>query len=209
WRKKMAKPDKSIDPRILDCAKQEFLEKGFEKASLQNICKNAEVTTGALYKRYKGKEELFCAIVEPTIAAIYEMVEGRAVDDLGQFSDEELIGSWKMKEENIIFYFQFFYQHKDGFVLLLKQSAGTRHQDFHHELVSRMNAHTIRYYQEGYQRGLFRRKISVEEFHVLLSGFWETIYEPFIHDMSWAEIEKHAKLICKYFDWLGVLDVRE
>ncbi|MDD3403231.1 MAG: TetR/AcrR family transcriptional regulator [Hespellia sp.] len=205
----MAKPDKSIDPRILDCAKREFLEKGFEKASLQNICKNAEVTTGALYKRYKGKEALFCAIVEPTIAAIYEMVEGRAEAHLSQLSDEELIDSWVMKAENIMCYFQFFYQCKEEFVLLLKHSAGTRHQDFHHELVSRMNAHTIRYYQEGYQRGLFQRKIRDEEFHVLLSGFWETIYEPFIHNMSWPEIENHANLICKYFDWIRVLDIKK
>ncbi|SHJ31945.1 TetR/AcrR family transcriptional regulator [Hespellia stercorisuis] len=205
----MAKPDKSIDPRILDCAKQEFLEKGFEKASLQNICKNAEVTTGALYKRFKGKEELFCTIVEPTIAAIYEMVQSRSVENLSLLSDEELIGSWKMKEENVMSYFQFFYQHKDGFVMLLKHSAGTKHQEFHHELVALMGDHTIRYYKEGYQRGLFQRKISEVEFHVLLSAFWETVYEPFIHDMPWAEIESHVRLICKYFDWLSVLDIKQ
>ena len=59
----MSKPDTSIDPRILECAKQEFLSCGYEKASTVTICKNAGVTTGALYKRYSGKEALFCAIV--------------------------------------------------------------------------------------------------------------------------------------------------
>lgn len=205
----MAKPDKSIGPRILDCAKQEFLEKGFEKGCLKNICENAKVTTGALYKRYKGKEELFCAVVEPTIEAIFEMIQSSAEDDLSQLSDEELIDSWRMKEENLMHYFQFFHEHRDGFVLLLKHSAGTKHEDFPHKLVEVMNMHTIRYYEEGYQRGLFQRKISGEEFHVLLSAFWSAIYEPFIHDMPWDELENHAKLICKYFDWFGVLDVKK
>ena len=51
----MAVPDHSIDPRILESARKEFLTYGFEKASLKSICEGAGVTTGALYKRYKGK----------------------------------------------------------------------------------------------------------------------------------------------------------
>ena len=47
----MAVPDKTIDPKILDCAKAEFLEKGYMNASLRQICANAGVTTGALSKR--------------------------------------------------------------------------------------------------------------------------------------------------------------
>ncbi len=44
-------------PRILESARNEFLANGFEKASLKAICEGAGVTTGALYKRYKGKED--------------------------------------------------------------------------------------------------------------------------------------------------------
>lgn len=53
----LSKSDASIDPRILDSARREFLARGFEGASLQSICADAGVTTGALYKRYKGKAD--------------------------------------------------------------------------------------------------------------------------------------------------------
>lgn len=46
--------DTSIDPRLLESARKEFMEKGFLKAELKTICDNAGVTTGAVYKRYKG-----------------------------------------------------------------------------------------------------------------------------------------------------------
>ena len=59
----MARPDTSIDPRIMDSAREEFRTLGFERASLKSICQRAGVTTGALYKRYAGKEELFRAVV--------------------------------------------------------------------------------------------------------------------------------------------------
>lgn len=46
---------------IHKAAKKEFLDKGFQMASLRNIVKNAGVTTGAFYGYYKSKEELFDA----------------------------------------------------------------------------------------------------------------------------------------------------
>ena len=51
----MSTPDKSIDPRLLASAEAEFNKNGFIKAELKTICENAGITTGALYKRYKGK----------------------------------------------------------------------------------------------------------------------------------------------------------
>ena len=74
----MSVADRSIDPRIMESAKEEFLQKGFLDASLQVICKNAGVTTGALYKRFKGKEELFCALVESTVQDLEEVVRQSA-----------------------------------------------------------------------------------------------------------------------------------
>jgi len=41
--------NKETRQHLLECAKREFLEKGYMKASLRNICKAAGVTTGALY----------------------------------------------------------------------------------------------------------------------------------------------------------------
>ena len=34
----MARPDTSIDPRIMDSAREEFRTLGFERASLKSIC---------------------------------------------------------------------------------------------------------------------------------------------------------------------------
>ncbi|MBR2570891.1 MAG: helix-turn-helix transcriptional regulator [Clostridia bacterium] len=54
----MSWQDKSIDPRLLSAAREAFLSKDYEMASLSEICRAAGVTTGALSKRYDGKEAL-------------------------------------------------------------------------------------------------------------------------------------------------------
>ena len=86
----MSLPDKSIDPRLLSAAKEEFLNKGFEKASLTDICKAAGVTTGALYKRFNGKEDLFSALVSDMVREMTEYLSGLEKVDLTGLTDREL-----------------------------------------------------------------------------------------------------------------------
>ena len=69
----MSEPGKSTLELIHAAAKEEFMEKGFQAASLRNIAKTAGVTTGAFYGYYDSKEELFAALVDPA----YEYMMGR------------------------------------------------------------------------------------------------------------------------------------
>ena len=49
--------------KIHKAAMAEFLDKGFQGASLRQIVKNAGVTTGAFYGYFSSKEALFASIV--------------------------------------------------------------------------------------------------------------------------------------------------
>ena len=60
----MAKKNHALDDKIIQAAKEEFLKYGFEKASLHEIAKKAGTTTGAIYTRYKGKDDLFFSLVK-------------------------------------------------------------------------------------------------------------------------------------------------
>lgn len=201
----MAKPDHSIDPRILESAKQEFLTCGFEKASLKHICELAKVTTGALYKRYRGKEDLFCAVVADTVADLETIVAEKSSAKPEELTDEALIRAWDMDEDYMMWWFRYLYDRHDGFVLLLKCSEGTSYSNFPHDWVETMTDATYDYYREARRRGLTRTDISVQEMHILLSAFWTTIYEPFIHDFTWQQIEDHCKIVCNLFNWYRVL----
>ena len=69
------KEEKETKERLLISAKKEFVEKGYLQASLRNICKNAGVTTGALYFFFQDKEDLFAAIVEEPLQWLREIME--------------------------------------------------------------------------------------------------------------------------------------
>ena len=41
---------------LLACVKKHFLENGFERASIREICKAAHVTNGAFYNHFEDKD---------------------------------------------------------------------------------------------------------------------------------------------------------
>lgn len=204
----MAKPDHSLDPKILESAKREFLAHGYEKASLKEICANAQVTTGALYKRYSGKEELFEAVVSGTLEDLNAVCEEKSGIDLSSISDEALVRAWDMDVDYMMWWFRFLYDRHDGFVLLLKCAEGTSFSNFQHDWVEKMTASTYSYYQEAYARKLTDVAVSEGEMHILLSAFWTTIYEPFIHGYTWDQLEDHCRLVCRMFDWNSTFHFR-
>ena len=201
----MSVRDTSIDPRLLKSARKEFAEHGFLKAELKTICDNAGVTTGAVYKRYKGKEELFCAVVRDTAAVLDDFVSVRKDPDFSKLTDREVCDTWIMNEEYTMDLFRTLWKIRGDFVLLLEKSAGTMYENYGHDFALRMTEAYMRYYAEAKKRGLAKADISKTEMHVLCTAFWTAIYEPFVHKMSWKEIEEHCKVICRFYDWTKAL----
>ena len=208
----MAVANHSIDPRILESARKEFVKHGFEKSSLKAICDGAGVTTGALYKRYKGKEELFCAVVEQTVAELYAEARRRGDLDPASMTDEQLIRAWEMDGSDMMWWFRYLYERREDFYLLLACSEGTRYSNFQHDWVALLTKATSAFLEEAKSRGLCRNDIHPDELHILLSAFWTTIYEPFIHHFTWEQMENHCRIVCRLFRWhdaLGFLQRKE
>ena len=204
----MSIPDKSIDPRLLSAAREEFLKNGFEKSSLAVICKRAGVTTGALYNRFSGKEDLFSALVTDTIRDMEEYVLKIESVDLTSCTDQQIYDAFFMSSEINRQWLEFLYEHKEGLTLLIRSSAGTRYGSFHHDWVKIMSRFDNKYYQEAYRRGLTTKLVSEEELHVLTYGVWGLFYEPFFYDFAWEQIERHAEIIQDFVDWHKALGIK-
>ena len=205
----MSVPDKSIDPRLLASAEAEFLDKGFIKAELKTICENAGITTGAVYKRYKGKEDLFCAVVDDIAERLDLFIEERSDIDFSALSDKEIYDSWQMTYDSMLPLFRLLYKHRDTFTLLIDKAAGTKYENFNHDFVIKMSYAYEQYYAEAKKRSLAQAEVTRGEFHVLLSSFWTCICEPIIHKMTWEQIEEHCRIVCRFFNWNKVIMLRK
>lgn len=133
--------DKETREKLLDSAKQEFLEKGYMKAYLRTICKNAGVTTGALYFFFQDKENLLKQLVEEPLQGLISRVESHFSEEMSMESAVKSIydDSSDIKAAKEIVHF--IYQHYDIFRILLTKSQGSAYEDIVSKFVDRIEKH--------------------------------------------------------------------
>ncbi|MBK9037144.1 MAG: TetR/AcrR family transcriptional regulator [Myxococcales bacterium] len=56
--------------RIQDAARPVFFERGFARASIEDIAKQAQLSVGAIYLYFKSKEDLYLSILERSLRAV-------------------------------------------------------------------------------------------------------------------------------------------
>lgn len=77
-----------VRDRIVESAKNEFLEKGIDKASMRNIAAGSNMTVGNLYRYFKNKEELNNFIVGETLEEIDKLVRRSSKNTVSINSEE-------------------------------------------------------------------------------------------------------------------------
>ena len=204
----MSVRDVSIDPLLLKSAREEFLEKGYLDSSVHEICRRAGVTTGALYKRYKSKADLFSAVVSDAVELLNDISRKALEQDTAGMSDEELLAPFFSVEKCMLEWFRFLESVRDEFTILMRGSAGCAYSNFRHELAVKMMENDYRYLQEAQRRGLARQDVDKKEFHVIISSYWELFCEPFAHEMTWEEMKHHWEIASKMIDWPRAMKIR-
>ena len=122
---------------LLEAAKQEFMAKGYNKASLRSICAKAGVTTGALYFFFEGKAELFSAIVNEPILGFKKILVEHFKEDReyamrkGAFDDADMDHS-----DFSDMLVEYIYRHYDSFMLLITASENTVYENYVDEFVT-------------------------------------------------------------------------
>lgn len=56
-----------VRKKIIDSAVDEFIEKGYDNASMRNIAKKAGITVGNIYRYFESKEKILIEIVDPVL----------------------------------------------------------------------------------------------------------------------------------------------
>ena len=168
---------------ILRAAMAEFLDKGFQGASLRQIVKNAGVTTGAFYGYFSSKEALFNALVEPHAAALM----GRFMEAQTSFAElpeEQQPEHMGVESSDCVHWMvDYICQHRQPVKLLLTRAEGTGYEHFVHNMVEVEVEYTLQYMEVLSRLGREVPQLSRSLCHIIASGMMGGIFEIVIHDM--------------------------
>ncbi|MEX3103970.1 MULTISPECIES: TetR/AcrR family transcriptional regulator [unclassified Streptomyces] len=76
--------------QIIDAAERCFARNGFHATSMQDVLKEADLSAGAVYRYFSGKDELIAAIVGEVIGVLAD-VYGRAAEESPAPLPDELV----------------------------------------------------------------------------------------------------------------------
>lgn len=194
----MRKRVEGVRERILECAMNEFLEKGYSEASLRVIAEKAETSTNSIYVRFRDKEGLFSAIVEPVandfmsrFLSIQETFHSFDKEiqqqEMGQYSSDEM-----MKLVDYI------YDHFKQFRLLLDASYGTKFQYFVDSLISVEEEYTYKWMEvTGFQMDM-GGPMTKDLYHMVLTAYFEGVFEVVRHEINREDAKKYIGMLGTY-----------
>lgn len=170
--------------KILDSAMAEFLEKGFMNASLRTIAANAGLTTGAMYRHFKDKDALFCALVDEAIDFTTKTVmladSAHHMDLDNVVSEEHFEEEAKQTNELLNYIFNNF----DAFTLLLTKSAGSTHEHFQEEICELYTKNCGQTFNWMYKNQISTKKIDKMTVHFIASTVINAFVEIITHKMT-------------------------
>lgn len=177
---------------LLEAGKQEFLEKGFQGASMRGIASRLSVTTGALYRYYTDKESLFDVLVEEPARVLEERYRAIQRNFAGH--------SWMV---------EYIYDHFDAFKLIVCCSAGTRYEHYLEVLTEiEVNSSIVlmgKMKEAGYQP----EELDENLIHMVASSMFNGMFETVRHDMPREKAISYMNSLREFYSagWFRLLGI--
>lgn len=193
--------------KIHAAAKQEFLENGFQRASLRRIVKAAGVTTGAFYGYYASKEALFEALVGQQYARTMALFRAAQEDFARLPAQEQPSRLADISGACMTEILHYAYDNLDAFKLLLTCADGTRFAGMLDEMVEIETKGTHDYQAVLARLGRPSPEIDARLEHILITGMFNAFFELILHEMPMAQAERYLSEMRAFYTagWMKIL----
>ena len=154
-----------IRDQLIRAAKVHFMEYGYNKASLRNIAKDINATTGTLYSYFKNKDELLMAVVQP--ALLYSRQRLSQIQDVKLFMHDLRLEKDKAVEEQYYVITPVVSNFRDELFILFHKSKGT----FIEQVVQQQITERAKKYEENLMKMLdmgYTLKMDVDSYFLRL-----------------------------------------
>ncbi|WP_407654213.1 TetR/AcrR family transcriptional regulator [Anaerococcus porci] len=191
--------------KIIKSGKKQFLEIGFENANLRRICKDAGVTTGAFYKYFSNKEELFESMVGQLaydIFNLYKKYEDKSFIKYNSdrpISKKVILEILELKDEASIRSVSFFYDNKESFQLLIFSSYGTKYENFIEKIIELEDKNHKKILNMIYKDG-YESVITDEGLHLINHAYMYALAQLVVHSISKGQAIHNTKIISSFFN---------
>ena len=189
----MPKDKTATHEKLVPIVKQEFLEYGYEKASVNHIAELAGMSAAGLYRHYKDKEDMFASLVDETLTEYDRLCRAWQSGTVQRYEDYDPFGMEWTGE-----LLDFVYSHFDGLKLLICCSAGSRYEAFEEQLIMKEEVSSKEFAASRQKAGGNPIPMTDEQWHLVATLYVRALTEIIRHDMPREKAEEHINFIKKF-----------
>jgi AcrR family transcriptional regulator len=199
--------DKTVNHiKIMAAAKEEFLERGYEKASMRGIADRCGLTAAGIYRHCVDKEDLFCQLVSPAEEKLKEWASGH----MRRYEEPVKKGkkiTWQ--DSNIDMMRELVYPNMEDYHLLVAKSKGSRYENFLHDMTEESQNKFLSYLEKLRKAGIKTPDISPQQLHLMMTAYITALFEPVVHNYSYEEAVNALETLEKFFlpGWKQLMDL--
>lgn len=182
--------------RILQAAKDEFTQRGFQGSSLRRISAGAGVTTGAIYFFFEGKDDLFDAILsEITVPFARSMRDHYEAEHnyLEKKAEDNQEADIDVGMELIDFYFE----KRQTWDILLGNQDHPSVKAFLDHFVDESTEHYLYLLELARKEDPKRAPVDPFAVHQFVHMQVDTMMNLVSHDFNKEEMKKHSRIVTK------------
>lgn len=201
--------DEEAVGQILECAKEEFMQKGFADASMRTIAEKAGFTTGMLYSRFADKNELFSALVKEGADKLYSYFSD-VQEEFAEFPATQQVAEMQTytssKMRTVI---DIIYEYFDTFKLIVCHSAGSSYDRYIDRMIEYETDSTERFMRVLQENGTSVKTVRRDINHMLASALFNGIFEVVAHDFLKEDALEYVNAVCDFFfaGWQRLLGI--
>lgn len=196
----MRKKDELAIDKIIECAKREFTEKGFEGASMRTIAEAAGYTTGMLYGRFADKGELFREIVKKPADELYDYYVGVQDEFASRAPEKQYVEMHEYVDAKVDRMLDIVYGNFEEFKLIICKSKGSEYERYVEKLIDVETRNTVRFINRLNAAGLKVREVRADLSHMLSTAMFNGMFEVVAHDLTKREARKYIKELQYFFN---------
>ena len=203
----MAKRVEGRSDRLLECATAEFMEMGYQEASLRVIAAKAETTTGSIYTRFRDKEGLFHALVDATVEELIQWMREGNDAFAGRPAGEQRETVFTYRPEIWEQLVDFIYAHWEVFRLLARCTDIDCYEDMLNRMIDIEGAYTLRFLEATGNDALESGRLTPMMLHMLSNAYYSGLFEIVRHDMAKADAMAYISQLRRFFTrgWADLL----
>ena len=182
--------------KVLEAAREEFMEYGYEKASMRRIGRRCNMTAAGLYRHCKDKADLFGELVAPSIEKIDAWLEAHINRSI-QTMETDQVDIWKDSEIDMMR--DLIYPNMEEYRLLLTRAQGSPYEAYLHELTEKHQEKMLQFLPMLREKGYAPQPIDQKELHLLLSAYTTAMFEPVVHEYTQEEAYRCLEILEAFF----------